>query len=75
MTDFDNGLPPDGTDISDGSINSVSIATGELIESEGGRVTGAMVATGELITSEGGRVTGVMVGKEEYIGRNSIMFL
>jgi hypothetical protein len=43
MADFDNGLPPQGTDVSDDSINSVSIATGELIESEGGRVTGVVV--------------------------------
>jgi len=42
MADFDNGLPPETTDISDNSINAISIATGELIESEGGRVIGVM---------------------------------
>ncbi|GHV39656.1 hypothetical protein FACS1894179_04890 [Bacteroidia bacterium] len=75
MANFDNGLPPQGTDVSDNSINSVSISTGELIESEGGRVTGALVSTGELIESEGGRVTDILLEQEDAEYRNRCMFL
>jgi hypothetical protein len=74
MADFDNGLPPDSTYVSGNSINSVSIATGELIESEGGQITGMLVATGELIESEGGRVTGVVIDKEKT-GKSCMFYL
>lgn len=47
MTDFDNGLPPAGTDVSEYNISSALIATADPVESEEGHIVGAAMETAD----------------------------
>jgi len=41
MADFDNGLPPAGTDVTDSSVNAVDYSTGEAETGIENRIAGA----------------------------------
>jgi len=47
MADFDNGLPPAGTDVTDNSVNAVNYSTGEADTGIENRIASVNISSGE----------------------------
>lgn len=75
MADFDNGRPPQGTNVADSSISSVFIDNSEATESDNTAISAVMIDSGEAGASRNLEINQVLVDKEDYPGTNTYMFL
>lgn len=64
MADFDNGLPPQGTNVSDSEINSVLIASSEVTKSDTFNVSSVLLETEDVTYSLPSQIASVLIGKE-----------
>lgn len=45
MADFDNGLPPVGTDVTDNSVNGANISSSDAEQADERKIAGLFVST------------------------------
>lgn len=64
MADFDNGLPPKGTDITANEINSVLIGKSEVTKSDVFNVSSVVLETEDVADLLPNQITSVLIGKE-----------
>ncbi|MDR1089578.1 MAG: hypothetical protein LBL79_00755 [Prevotella sp.] len=75
MADFDNGLPPQGTDVSANGINSVLICKSEVSADDAFNVSSVVMEKKDVTDSPLSRIAGVLLEQEEAGYRNRNMFL
>lgn len=74
MAEFDNGLPPEGIDISDKKISAVLIDKAEAEEADAHKISAVLINKSEPEEAESYKISAVLIGKEPA-GRNRSMFL
>lgn len=74
MADFDNGLPPVGTDITDNAVSSVNISSSEAEQADEKRISSVNISSSEAEQTDEKRIGSVNISKES-MGSNWGTFL
>ncbi|MBK5721838.1 hypothetical protein JGH11_13240 [Dysgonomonas sp. Marseille-P4677] len=75
MADFENGLPPEGVDVSNMKINAVLIGKSEVSgNADAYKVSAVLIDKSEVQKQQVNQISAVLIDKEPA-GRNSSMFL
>lgn len=75
MADYDNGLPPQGTDVSANEISSVLIAKSDISAGDEFSVSSVVLEKKDATDSPLSQITGVLLESEDVERRNRCMFL
>lgn len=74
MADFDNGLPPKETDVTDKSINGIFVSKTDVAKSEISKISAVMVGKSEIESSDINKIRAILISTEPA-GKNTAMFL
>lgn len=75
MADFDNGLPPQGIDVSANEVNAVLITKSEVTEADVFKVSSVVLEKKDVTDSPLYQITGAFLDKQEAEYHNRCMFL
>ncbi|GAB6007482.1 hypothetical protein [Dysgonomonas reticulitermitis] len=75
MADFDNGLPPQGTDMSGSEISSVLIDKTDVGEGVANSISAVLLDKEEVQEGEVWSVSNILIDKQDAEYRNRNMFL
>lgn len=75
MADFDNGLPPQGTDISGSGISSVLIDKTDVEEGVANAISAVLLDKEEAQEGEVWSVSNILIDKQDAEYRNRCLFL
>lgn len=74
MTDFDNGMPPANTNVTDNRINGVAISKSDSESMRVRSVSGVTISKSEDHSQDIRKISAVLISTEPA-GKNTAMFL
>jgi hypothetical protein len=72
MADFDNGLPPEGTDVTDNRVSSVNVSSSDVGDTDIRDISGVTVSSSDVDAIDIRDINGVMVSMEKSPNNNML---